>query len=125
MMLSSCLFPRASNPSLVSRDAVLVPAFLGLEMKAATKGTPNFSDKAIAYSLAGFSLFDGSTGSNILSNITIYRQRNVYLTLPSRLRLSLRSKEKHWQKLHELKLKISGRVRYGTVCTHHQCSITQ
>ena len=48
-------FPRAAKPSLVSNEAVPVPAFLGFAMNAATRGTFNFSDKAVAYSLAGLS----------------------------------------------------------------------
>ena len=70
-------------------EAVTVPAFLGFAINAATKGTSNFSDKAIAYSLAGLRRFVGSTASNILSNMMIYYQRNVYLTLSSRRSLNL------------------------------------
>ena len=48
IICSSCLLPRAANPSLVSNEAVPVPAFCGFAINAATKGTSNFSDKAIA-----------------------------------------------------------------------------
>ena len=39
IICSSCLLPRAVNPSLVSKEAVLVPVFLGFEINAAVYNT--------------------------------------------------------------------------------------